>query len=216
MFAKLCIYAFFLAAITTITIGSPLEVSSMHKRHFARCNETETTLLSSSCFKMNAMDVSCMPPNNGTIYHVTVPCEQNQICVDYEDKHGSAQAFCVESSNVKTWSNAGNNKLSCSDDKGYALKSGTDLYTGVTTYNEYGDIVKVHKLQTFKSDKEVEYNFSQNNITKTIPKYNNEHIKYCFVPNTSENVTAVAAGVYYGDNQRTIPPVSVAPLKPLK
>ena len=36
MFAKLCIYAFFLVAITTITIGAPLEVSSKLTRRCAQ------------------------------------------------------------------------------------------------------------------------------------------------------------------------------------
>src|SRR5688572_7695697 len=98
MFAKLCIYAFFLVAITTITIGAPLEVSSkskltsrraqfkkygppnqplsrrgpLNKRdHFAQCNDENEVLLFSYCDKMRTMVVNCILPD-GTIDHFTI------------------------------------------------------------------------------------------------------------------------------------------------
>jgi hypothetical protein len=99
---------------------------------------------------------------------------------------------------IRTWTSI-ENKLSCSSDVAYAKAE--DVHTGVTTYYDIGDTANVYELQTFLSDQVVEYNFSKHNITKDFPNYNKENIKYCFVPGTSDKITAYAVALNYNPKQ---------------
>ncbi|PKC04914.1 hypothetical protein RhiirA5_421597 [Rhizophagus irregularis] len=131
---------------------APLEVSSKltsrrKRSHFAKCNDENDVLLSSYCEKIRTIVVNCILPD-GTIDHFTIACEADEICVDYDDQFGSAQALCIENPYIRTWTGI-ENKLSCSSDVAY-VKAG-DVHTGVNTYYDNGDTANVYELQTFRS-----------------------------------------------------------------
>uniref|UniRef100_U9SM62 Uncharacterized protein n=1 Tax=Rhizophagus irregularis (strain DAOM 181602 / DAOM 197198 / MUCL 43194) TaxID=747089 RepID=U9SM62_RHIID len=138
--------------ITNFKIKAPLEVSSKltsrrKRSHFAKCNDENDVLLSSYCEKIRTIVVNCILPD-GTIDHFTIACEADEICVDYDDQFGSAQALCIENPYIRTWTGI-ENKLSCSSDVAY-VKAG-DVHTGVNTYYDNGDTANVYELQTFRS-----------------------------------------------------------------
>ncbi|CAB4409225.1 unnamed protein product [Rhizophagus irregularis] len=213
MFAKLCIYAFFLIAITTITIGAPLEVSSKltsrpaqlekygplnqqslsrrgHLNAFAQCSHEEGTLLDSYCDKLRTMNVRCIMPDN-TIYNTTQQCEGFGICVDY-NYNSVKSAICASIPYIRTFYSM-KNELTCSSNTPYA--SGGDLYTGMTTYNVNSeDPVTVYELQTLYKDEVVEAKASEHFITKSLLGYkNNENVQYCFIPGTNDSPLVGAA-----------------------
>lgn len=166
--AKLYIYAFFLIAITTIIVGAPLEVSSKLTSHHAQLEKYKPPNQSLSrcisfilpnvmmkmthfflyCDKIRIIVVNCMLPD-GTIDHFIIACELDEICVNYDDKYGSAQVLCIKNPYVRTWASV-ENKLSCSSDLAYIKAE--DVHTGVTTYYDNRDIANMYELQTFLSD----------------------------------------------------------------
>ncbi|POG77996.1 hypothetical protein GLOIN_2v1767313 [Rhizophagus irregularis DAOM 181602=DAOM 197198] len=222
MFAKLCIYAFFLIAITTITIGAFLEVSSKLTSHhaqlekygppnqqslsrrghlnkrlqFVECKDGNDVLLDSYCNKLRKIIVHCQHPD-GKLITFNKSCKKEEVCIDYNDANGNHQALCIENLYVRTWTSIDYNKLSCSSDTAYI--QGGDLHTGVNTYYDDDEYpAEVYQLQTFLSEQMVENNFYKHNITKEFHDYRNtERIKYCFTPGSNLKITAYAVAINF-------------------
>ncbi|CAB4430430.1 unnamed protein product [Rhizophagus irregularis] len=223
MFAKLCIYAFFLIAITTITIGASLEVSSKLTSHHAQlekygppnqqslsrrghlnkrlqlaeCKDENDVLLYSYCDKLRKISVHCQNPD-GNLITFDKSCKKEEVCIDYNDADGNHQALCIEKSYIRTWTSIDNNELSCSSDAAYI--QGGELHTGVNTYNDDEYPARPYQLQTFLSEQMVENNFYKHNITKDFYDYKNtERIKYCFIQDSNLKITAYAVAINFDD-----------------
>ncbi|GBB88237.1 hypothetical protein RclHR1_01480002 [Rhizophagus clarus] len=244
MFARLCVYIFFLVAITTIAIGAPLEASSpklitrrallekygspnrtqsrlekyghLSKRdYFAHCIEDDDVYVSSYCLAEHTFVINCAEPD-GDAYYYTDGCEEDEYCVDYIDRFGLFHATCLNVPHYRTWTTS-KNELACSLESPFDIKG--NLTTGVTTYDDEGNTIDLHELQTFKSGQVVNSNFSKHNISTNFFNYNSEEIKFCFTSGFDYDleVTAYAAGFDYDTVQgieqgKYVPPVPVASL----
>ncbi|CAB4435308.1 unnamed protein product [Rhizophagus irregularis] len=206
MFAKLCIYAFSLIAITsrraqlekyeTLNQQSLSRRGHLNKRfQLVECLDGNDVLIDSYCDKLRKIIVHCQHPD-GKLITFNKSCKKDEVCIDYNDANENHQSVCMEKLYIRTWTSIEYNKLSCSSDTAYI--QGGDLHTGVNTYDEDENPVEVYELQTFLSEQVVESNFYKHNITKDFHDYRNtERIKYCFTPGSNLKITAYAVAINF-------------------
>ncbi|GBC08237.1 hypothetical protein RclHR1_00080014 [Rhizophagus clarus] len=174
------------------------------------CPGHHPVYVESECESMYSILITCEtdanPPDTDFISY---PCRPRETCIQFyvdspdPDEPPIPHAQCIANEYCREWDNNHRDPLdyACSTSGGYNTgQDPTDLEVAFITYDRNNLPIQVYSMIIYyKDDAIVDYT-DVNNISVTIPSYEQgEKIEYCFEAGTENVVTAYGAAQRYSN-----------------